>query len=297
MRNVLTIDLEDWFHVSNFSHQITRDDWHACPTRIQYTVPRLLDLLADYRARATFFTLGWIARQFPSLIQRISDEGHELATHGDEHRLVTSQSPDEFREQLLRSRDSIEQAGGQQVLGHRAPTYSLRKTTDWAIQILLECGFEFDSSVFPFGSRRDPDLCDSRFPCHLMDHGAGMLTEYPLTTLRVMGCNIPIAGGGYFRLFPYPLIKWAILQYNQSGQPAIMYLHPWELDPQQPRVPNASWLARFRHYHQLETTEDKFRRLLTDFEFGSIRDIYWSPITKRYELTPQTDAADVLAAR
>ena len=286
-RNVLTIDLEEWFHVTNFERYIHRDDWAACPTRIDYTLPKLLDLLATYGARATFFTLGWIARRFPTLIRRIADEGHELATHGDEHRLVTRQSPVEFREQLLRSRDAIEQAGGSRVLGHRAPTYSLRKTTDWAIQIMLEEGFEYDSSIFPAGSRRDPKLCDSRFPCLLVDADRGTLVEYPLSTVRVFGCNIPMAGGGYFRLLPYAWIKLAVQRLNGAGQPAIMYLHPWELDPQQPRVNHASWLARFRHYHKLDQAEGKFRRLLSDFRFGSIRDVFWSRTTQRFEEVPQ----------
>ena len=175
--HVLTIDLEDWFQVSNFEPYIRRDQWPDCQTRLVKTVPRLLDLLAQHQARATFFALGWVARRFPKLIKRISEAGHELASHGDEHRLITSQSPREFREQLLCSRDAIEQASGTPVLGHRAPTYSLRKRTDWAIQIMLEAGFQFDSSVFPFGPRQDAALCDSRVPCLMYDHGAGALAE------------------------------------------------------------------------------------------------------------------------
>ncbi|MBI4003949.1 MAG: DUF3473 domain-containing protein [Candidatus Omnitrophica bacterium] len=285
--NVLTIDLEDWFHVTNFAGCISRRDWRSCPTRLQETVPRLLDLLDAHGARATFFALGWVARRFPRLIRRIGEEGHELATHGDAHRLLSELSPAAFRRQLLRSCDAIEQAGGQRVLGHRAPTYSLRQRTAWAIPILLEAGIQFDSSVFPFGFRRDPRLCDSRLPCVLEDHGSGPLTEYPLSTRRVAGQNIPMAGGGYFRLLPYAFIRQSIQQLNRAGHRAIMYLHPWELDPQQPRVRTASRGARFRHYHHLDRTEAKLRRLLSDFRFASIREVFWSPRSQRYEVIPQ----------
>ncbi|MBI3320228.1 MAG: DUF3473 domain-containing protein [Candidatus Omnitrophica bacterium] len=287
MQNVLTIDLEDWFHVSNFETVIPRAAWSSCPTRLQETVPRLLDLLAQHQTHATFFVLGWVAKRFPSLIRRISEAGHELATHGDEHQLVTRQSPEEFRAQLVRSRQVIEHASGQRVLGHRAPTYSVRKRTEWAIQILLEEGFQFDSSVFPFGTRQDPDFCDSRIPCLLYDHGAGALVEYPLSTLRLAGHNVPVAGGGYFRLLPYPLLRWAIQRLNREGQRVITYFHPWEIDPAQPRVSRASWLAKFRHYHQLERTEEKLKRLLGEFRFGSIREVFWCPRTQRYAIMPQ----------
>jgi polysaccharide deacetylase family protein (PEP-CTERM system associated) len=298
-RNVLTIDLEEWFHVTNFEPYIKRDGWGGAqyPTRIQHTLPRLLDLLAEFDAKATFFTLGWVARHFPDLVRRMVQAGHELASHGDEHRLVTKQTPEEFRKQLVDSRDVLQQVGQAPVYGHRAPTYSLRKSTDWAFKILLEGGFQFDSSVFPFGPRLDKALCDSRFPCRLGMHDAEALAEYPLSTMRVAGCNIPVAGGGYFRLLPYPLVRLAIQQLNAIGQPAIMYLHPWELDPEQPRVPQASWLAKFRHYHQIEQAESKMRLLLGDFQFGSVRDVFWSPRTQRYELVPQLSNGHAAAAK
>ena len=285
--NVLTIDLEEWFHVTNFAACIRREEWSSCPTRVQETVPRLLDLLAAHEARATFFALGWVARHFPELVRRIADAGHELASHGDEHALVTSQTPAQFREQLARSRDAIEQAGGQPVFGHRAPTYSLRRRTEWAIPIMLEAGLQYDSSIFPFGVRRDPGLCDARFPCWLPDDGTDQLAEYPLSTARVLGQNIPIAGGGYFRLLPYAMVREAMRQLNRDGHRVITYFHPWEIDPGQPRVAGASWLARFRHYHQLERMEEKLGQLLRDFRFGSIRDVYWSEAAQRYAITPQ----------
>ncbi len=287
LMNVLSIDLEDWFHVSNFEGVIRREDWPACQTRLQETVPRLLDLLAEHRTHATFFALGWVAERFPALIRRIADTGHELATHGDEHRRVTGLSPGEFQEQLRRSIGTIEQLSGQRVYGHRAPTYSLRKSTDWAIEIMLKAGLQYDSSVFPFGTRQDPELCDSRTPCLIYNHGSGALVEYPLSTWRVAGTNVPIAGGGYFRLLPYCFLRWAMKGLNAQHQRIITYFHPWEFDPDQPRVSQASWLARFRHYHQLEHAEEKLRRLLVDFRFGSFRDVFWSETKGRYELTPQ----------
>ncbi len=287
MLNVLTIDLEDWFHVTNFEGVIRREDWSICPSRLQYSVPRLLDLLDEFQARATFFTLGWVARQCPELIKRIQARGHELASHGDDHQLVTQQSAAEFEAQLHRSCDTIEQLTGQPVKGYRAPSYSFRKSTEWVIPILLERGLEYDSSIFPLGARRDSRLCDSRFPCWIQNHGSGTLAEYPLSTARWAGMNVPIAGGGYFRLLPYNLVSRGVQALNRQGHRAVMYLHPWELDPGQPKVTQAPWLARFRHYHQLHRTEQKLRCLLREFRFGSIRDVFWSPRSNSYDIVPQ----------
>ncbi|MDP3920513.1 MAG: DUF3473 domain-containing protein [Candidatus Omnitrophota bacterium] len=286
-KNILTIDVEDWFHVTNFESQLPFSRWNKLASRIQYSMPRLLDLLAKYRAHATFFTLGWVARRFPSLVKRIVREGHEIASHGENHRLVRGQRPREFRNQLVASRDILEQISGEAVKGHRAPSYSLDSSTLWSVGILFESGFEYDSSVFPFGFRRDPEWCDKRFPCRLGDDGLGSIAEYPLSTLRLAGRNLPVAGGGYFRFLPYSFTRWAVKQLNEEGHSAVMYLHPWELDPGQPRVRNAPWLSRFRHYHRLESAEAKFSRLLADFRFHSIRDVYWSRWTERYEITPQ----------
>lgn len=284
--NVLTIDLEDWFHVTNFENYLERSSWDRLPSRIPYTLPKLLDILAAHQATATFFCLGWVAERFPSLIKRIQNEGHELASHGDEHRQVTRQTPDEFRAQLLRSKDTIEQISGARVYGHRAPSYSLSHQTRWAFDVLLESGFEYDSSIFPFGGRKIPQLCVSRFPCYIHS-AAGRITEYPLSTYKLFNMNLPIAGGGYFRLLPYEIIRWSIEQLNREGRTAIMYLHPWEIDPQQPRVNHASWLAKFRHYHQLEKTAEKLTSMLHDFSFGSIRDVFWSERKNAYAVHAQ----------
>ncbi|MDD5218321.1 MAG: DUF3473 domain-containing protein [Candidatus Omnitrophica bacterium] len=287
MPNVLTIDVEDWFHVTNFENHIRRDDWDRCETRIQYTMPLLLDLLEEHNTRATFFVLGWVAERFPWIVRRIAEAGHELASHGQDHHLITDITPENFRRQIWKSRDVVEQVTGELLRGYRAPSYSLRKSTDWAISVMLEAGFEYDSSVFPFGFRCDPAWRHACFPYRIYDQGVDFVTEYPLATIPCAGHNMPIAGGGYFRLLPYGVIRWAVREINRKGFPAIMYLHPWELDPDQPRVHEASWLAKFRHYHQLGNTESKLTQLLRDFRFYSIRDVFWSRESQRYENVPQ----------
>jgi len=289
--NALTIDLEDWFHVTNFEKSISRKRWDYYPSRIPHTAPRLLDLLAEYEVHATFFVLGCVARRFPALVRRIDRAGHEIASHGDQHRLLTDQTAGEFKEQLITSRDVLEDCVGKKIHGHRAPSYSFRKSTDWAIDILLECGFQYDSSIFPFGSRLDSKLSDERFPCYLRSGAGEKLLEIPLSTMRVLGTNIPIAGGGYFRLLPYWITHRGIAKINQDGLPAITYFHPWEIDPHQPRVEIAGWLSKFRHYYDLEHTETKLRKLLSEFRFDSIRNIFWSPDSERYETIPQNKSA------
>ncbi len=282
LMNALTIDLEEWFHVTNFEGVIKRREWPGLETRVQETMPRLLDVLDEFNTKATFFTLGWVAREFPWIIKRLEASGHEIASHGDEHKLLVNQTPKQFRDQLVRSRDVLEQLAQQPVVGHRAPSYSLRWSTRWAVDIMIEEGFLYDSSVFPFGPRKESRLCSSRVPCMLDVQGLGSLTEYPLSIEKVYGVDLPIAGGGYFRFLPLNLIKQGIKQINERGQRYIMYLHPWEIDPDQPRVHKASWLAKFRHYHQLHKTEDKLRELLSEFQFGSIRDIFWSEEKQKY---------------
>lgn len=287
VRNILTVDVEEWFHVTNFAPYFRVEDWDHCDFRIQESLPLLLDVIAQYNAKATFFVLGWIAERHPFLIKRIANEGHEIATHGQNHQVVTKQSPDEFLKQLIESRDILEQLTGQPVKGHRAPSYSLNRETPWAVERLLEAGMQYDSSVFPFGFRRDSEWCEERFPCWMFNSEFGSLAQYPLTTFRLLGHNLPIAGGGYFRLLPYGLIRWGIASLNRMGHGANMYIHPWELDPGQPRMKQASRLAQFRHYYGLEHTKTKLERLLSEFRFFSFRDVYWSDWTSRYEIHPQ----------
>ncbi len=281
----MSVDLEEWFQVTNFERAIPRLEWERCQWRIQETLPRLLDLFAQYQVRATFFVLGWIAQRHSALIRRIHEAGHEIASHGYDHRLVTKMSYAEFRQQLCQSRTILEQVTGKAVLGFRAPSYALYKETHWIIDELLQAGFTFDSSIFPYGDRAAPGFCDSRVPC-VLSRGGGNLTEYPLSVVTLCGIDTPIAGGGYFRLLPYQIIRQGVRKLNAQGKPAIMFFHPWEFDPGQPRVRTASWLSRLRHYLNLEHNEDKLEKLVQEFRFASIRDVFWNSATCVYDTVP-----------
>ena len=284
--NVMTIDLEEWFQVTNFENIIPRSKWDQCESRINEVVPRLLDIFSEHHVRATFFVLGWLAERYPDLIRRISREGHEIASHGYDHRLVTTMTRDEFRQQLIQPKEILEQALGGPVHGYRAPSYSFSKGNDWVIDELLNAGFLFDSSIFPFGARKNSELCFSKLPCSLSREG-GALMEYPLSIVNLHGMDVPIAGGGYFRLLPYAIVKQGIQKLNRQGTPAIMYFHPWEFDPDQPRVTTASVLATFRHYVNLEKNEAKLIRLVKEFHFASVKDVFWNGTEGKYDSSPQ----------
>ncbi|HXV19771.1 MAG TPA: XrtA system polysaccharide deacetylase [Desulfuromonadales bacterium] len=288
--NLLTIDVEDYFHVSAFETVSPPETWERCEFRVDRNTERVLALLAEYDVRATFFVLGWVARRFPELVKKIARHGHEIASHGYGHRRVTTQSRAEFRDDIRRSKTLLEDLGGQAVLGYRAPSYSIGLHSLWAYDELLEAGYRYDSSVFPV--KHDfygiPDW--PRFPFCVIrgDQGqwapedgrtetpagepACRMLEIPITTLKLCGRNLPIAGGGYFRLFPYAVTRWGLGRINrQEGRPFVFYLHPWELDPEQPRMVGAGWKSRFRHYLNLEKTEGRLRRLLKDFPFSPIQ--------------------------
>lgn len=284
--NVMTIDLEEWFQVTNFEKVIKRSDWDHCPSRVKECVSLLLDIFVKHQVRATFFTLGWVARRHPDLIRRIHNAGHEVASHGFDHHLVTTMTPAEFRKQLVESKDILEQILGKAVYGYRAPSYSFRSETHWVIEELLNAGILYDSSIFPFALRRNPELCDSKFPC-LIRRGERHLTEYPLSIVKLYGIDMPIAGGGYFRFLPYKIVRQGIQKLNQAEQTAILYFHPWEFDPGQPRVANASWLSKFRHYNNLNRNESKFLQLVKDFRFASFKDIFWNEQENKYDIRPQ----------
>ena len=273
MINALTIDVEDYYHVSAFEKLIRVDAWEQCESRVERNTQRLLALLDTHQTHATFFVLGWVAERYPHLVRAIAKHGHEVASHGYSHRRVYTQTPEQFRAETRRSKQLLEDSIGQPILGYRAASYSITRQNLWALDILQEEGFLYDSSIFPvhhdlYGI---PDY--PRF-CHVIQgpHGSG-LVEFPLSTLQRAGTRLPIAGGGYFRLFPYALTRWGLRQINQrEQQPAVFYLHPWEIDPQQPRVA-ARGLARFRHYHNLHKVEARLSRLLNDFTFGTMADI------------------------
>lgn len=274
MLNALTIDVEDYFMVSAFADVIKFGDWSSYESRVARNTNKVLDLLDEYGVKATFFTLGWVAEQHPKLIREIHQRGHEVACHGYNHRLTYDLSLQEFREDTKRSKALIEEIIGTSIVGYRATSYSLTEKTFWALDILIQEGFTYDSSIFPIHHDRYgyPDF--NRFPIKVSRPGIGEILEVPLSTIRLFGRNIPVAGGGYLRLFPLRFIEWGLRRLNEKEkQPAIIYLHPWELDTEQPRL-NGSRLSVFRHYINLGTTAVKLHRLLKAFRFGPINQVF-----------------------
>jgi len=270
--NALTVDVEDYFHVAAFAPNIQRDSWSSRESRVVGNTQKLLDIFAQFDVRGTFFVLGWVAERHPQLVRDIAARGHEIACHGFSHRLVYEQSPQEFYEETLRAKSLLEDITGSAVLGYRAASYSIVRKSLWALDILVELGFAYDSSIFPVRHDRY-GIPDAERAPHRMSTPAGKsIVEWPLATARVFGCRIPVAGGGYFRLLPYWLSRWGLASINRRDlQPFIFYLHPWEIDPKQPRV-SASWLSRFRHYTNLGQCEERLRRVLGEFRFGTARD-------------------------
>ena len=268
----MTVDVEDYFQVSAFERQVARDDWDSFESRVCRNTERLLGIFEAAGVTATFFVLGWVAERFPGLVRQIARDGHEIASHSYEHRLVYAMSRAQFAEDLRRAKGAIEAAGGAEVVGYRAPSYSITRRSIWALDVLLEQGYEYDASIFPIHHDRYGIPDAPRHP-YRMHRQPGTLWEFPGSTVRLRGQNLPIGGGGYFRQFPYALTRRAIRYVNEAeGQPAIFYLHPWEIDPDQPRV-RASFLSRFRHYRNLAKTEPRLRRLLADFRFGTARSV------------------------
>ena len=270
--NAMTIDVEDYFQVSAFDDVVKREEWETRPSRVVSNTMRLLHLFDEYSVKSTFFVLGWVADRFPGLVRDIAAAGHELASHGYAHRIVYSQTPHEFREDVRRAKGTIEAVSGQVVSGYRAPSFSITKNSLWALDVLVEEGYRYDASIFPIRHDRYgiPDAPRHR---HVLTRPGGTLTEAPGSTVRVLGSNLPVAGGGYFRILPYWWTKWGIARLNRTErQPAIFYLHPWEIDPDQPRL-RASRLSRFRHYRNLDKAEPRLKRLLTDFRFGMLKDV------------------------
>lgn len=271
--NGLSVDVEDYFQVSAFADTVPRRDWGGLPGRVEYSTGQVLDLFARAGVRATFFTLGWVAEKYPELVRRIVAEGHELASHGFDHRRVSDQTPDAFRADIRRTRALLEDIGGVPVTGFRAASFSMDARTPWAHGILGEEGYRYSSSVYPV--RHDhygvPDA--PRFP-HRPDGDDGVL-EIPPTTVRIGGHNLPAAGGGYFRLLPYPVYRRALRHVTRGeAQPAVFYFHPWEVDPDQPRPANLPRRARFRHYLNLGRMEARLERLLADFAWDRMDNVF-----------------------
>jgi polysaccharide deacetylase family protein (PEP-CTERM system associated) len=274
MRNVMSVDVEDWFCVHNLSRLIPYADWDKCESRVERSTTRLLDLFGKHRVEATFFVLGWVADRFPDLVREIERRGHEVATHGYSHQLLTFMQPEDFRADLQRSLMALARTTSQEVRGFRAPSFSLTKKTLWAVDILRESGIQYDSSVFPVAFHPDYGIADADLRPHRLAEG---LTELPMGVAEVLGRRIPCSGGGYFRLYPYAVTRALMRRCNQQGRPVMFYLHPWEADPEQPRVAGLSWSKRFRHYNNLDRTEERLERLLNDFAFTSARQLIAAP--------------------
>jgi polysaccharide deacetylase family protein (PEP-CTERM system associated) len=265
--NAMTVDVEDYFQVSAFDRTIARDAWDRQPSRVVANTNRLLDLFDEFAVTATFFVLGWVADRQPQLVATIASRGHELASHGYGHRLVYEQTPDEFRDDVRRAKSVIESAGGKPVMGYRAPSFSVTRRSLWALDVLVDEGYRYDASIFPVRHDRY-GIPDAPRHAHAMDRGGRRLMEAPPATVRLGGVNWPVAGGGYFRLLPYAWTRWGIGRINRlERRPAVFYLHPWEVDPGQPRL-RAGALSRLRHYYNLDQTAPRLRRLLGEFRFG-----------------------------
>ena len=272
IRNAMTVDVEDYFQVQAFAHCIDRADWDAFPSRVESNTNRILDQFQAADVRATFFTLGWVAKRFPALICRIVRDGHELASHGWNHTRVDSQDPDSFRADIRRTRALLEDTGGVPVTGYRAATFSIGARNMWAFPILRQEGYLYSSSINPI--RHDlygiPDA--PRVP--FMPVADGVI-ELPMTTVRLIGRNWPCSGGGYFRLLPVALYRTGLRWVNRrEGQPGIFYFHPWEIDAAQPRIRNAGWKSRLRHYTNLSRMADDLDDLLRDFAWDRMDRVY-----------------------
>ena len=267
----MTVDVEDYFQVSALAPHFDRGTWDAQPCRVERNVQRLLALFAESGAHATFFTLGWIAERYPQLVRDIVAGGHELASHGYGHQRASEQSREVFADDVQRAKALLEDLGGKPVLGYRAPSFSIGMGNLWAFDVLLEAGYRYSSSVYPVQHDHYGMPDAPRFP---YESRPGLL-EIPITTTRLLGRNLPAGGGGYFRLAPYELSRWAIRRVNALDQrPAIFYFHPWEIDPEQPRVLEASLKTRFRHYVNLDKTETRLGQLLQDFRWGRVDEVF-----------------------
>ncbi|MFT4517668.1 MAG: polysaccharide deacetylase family protein (PEP-CTERM system associated) [Halioglobus sp.] len=270
--NAMTVDVEDYFQVSAFEPYVDKADWQTIPCRVGDNTLRILDLFAEHDIKATFFTLGWVAQRYPELVKKIVEQGHELASHGWEHIRVNTQTPEQFRQDIDRTRKLLQDISGEPVAGYRAASYSIGAEESWAWDQLAEAGHRYSSSIVPI--HHDlygiPDA--PRFPFNTAD---GRLLEIPITTITLSGRNINCGGGGWFRLFPYGFSRWALQQVNEKDKQAgIFYFHPWEIDPQQPRPEGVGIKTRFRHYLNLNRTYHRLERLLGDFQWGRMDEIF-----------------------
>ncbi len=273
IRNAMTVDVEDYFQVSAFAAHIPRESWESIPCRVERNIDRILTLLDERQAKATFFTLGWIAERYPAMVKRIVSNGHELASHGWDHQRVSDQKPQEFLDDIVRSKALLEDISGQKILGYRAPSFSIGSNTLWALDLLEEAGYRYSSSIYPiqhdhYGMPNAP-----RFAFYPKNNGG--LLELPVTTVRLFKRNIPAGGGGYFRLWPYTFSHWLLQRINHlEKHSAIFYFHPWEIDYEQPRQQGINAKTRFRHYFNLRHMEKRVKALTRDFSWDRMDRIF-----------------------
>lgn len=271
-RNALSVDLEEYFQVSNFDRVLDRARWDALPRRVEGQTTRLLDRFDEVGCRATFFVLGWVAEREPGLVRQIAERGHEIACHGYDHRLVYDLTPEAFRADLRRAREAIERASGVRPIGYRAPSYSITRRSLWALDVLADEGFEYDSSIFPTRHPRYgiPDF--SRSPVRIVLPSGRSIREFPMTTLPLGRLNLPLAGGAYLRFFPPLVFRLGLDHLIRRGEPVVLYIHPWEIDPDQPRI-EAGLRVRINHYFNLDRTEERLLALVRRFGFGTLRGV------------------------
>ena len=268
----MTIDVEDYFHANALAGAAPMASWESLASRVEPNTDRLLEMFARAGVTGTFFVLGWVAERFPALLRTIAAAGHEIASHGYGHGLVYDQSREAFREDIRRSKAVIEGACGVHVRGYRAPSFSITRRSLWALDVLIEEGYWYDASIFPIRHDRYGIPDAPRWP-HAIERPAGRVYEVPGSTVRLGGTNLPVAGGGYFRILPYAWTRFGISRVNRTErQPVVFYLHPWEIDADQPRL-SAGALSRFRHYRNLHKTESRLRRLMRDFTFAPVASV------------------------
>lgn len=275
LRNAMTVDVEDYFQVSAFEPYVDKAAWDRQECRVEANVDRILGLFDDNGVKATFFTLGWVAERYPAMVKRIVEGGHELASHGMSHVRVTQQDADQFRDDVVRTKQLLEDLSGQEIIGYRAASYSIGASNLWALDVLEQTGHRYSSSIYPI--RHDlygmPDA-----PRFAFRPTGGDLIEFPVTTVRLGSRNLPCGGGGWFRLVPYPAMRMAMQRVNRiDGESVIFYFHPWEIDPDQPRQAGLDPKTRFRHYLNLHRMESRLRRLVSDFQWGRMDETLYEP--------------------
>jgi polysaccharide deacetylase family protein (PEP-CTERM system associated) len=275
LTNAMTIDVEDYFQVSAFAPYIARTEWDSRECRVERNIHTILEMLSAHHTHATFFTLGWIAERYPQLVRQIVDNGHELASHGYGHQRASEQSPEAFFNDIDSAKKLLEDLSGQRILGYRAPSFSIGKGNLWAYDTLLEAGYVYSSSIYPIAHDHYGMPDSPRFAYEVRPG----LTEIPITTVRLFERNFPSSGGGYFRLLPYPVSRWLIQRVNSHDrQPGMFYFHPWEIDPEQPRITGINRKAQFRHYVNIGQTQARLDRLLTDFRWGRVDQVFLNQI-------------------